>query len=99
MAVSTLDASLPALEDLITLLDVVPLPKSWPAAHSRYLTRYLPLYELDDYEDEVESIRALALVREMPARCTLSITSDCKRALARNRRNLNTVNHSTAIPH
>ena len=69
MAISTLYASLPALEDLITFVHVVPLPKSRPAAHLRYPTRYLLLHELNDYEDEVESIRILALVREMLVRC------------------------------
>ena len=69
MAISTLDASLPALEDLITLVHVVPLPKNSPRLNSRYPMRYLLLPELGDCEDEVESIRALVLVREMPARC------------------------------
>jgi hypothetical protein len=77
MAISTLDAFVPALEDLITpLYTSLPFQKGRPAAHSRYPTRYLLLHELDDYEDEVENIRALALVREMPARCKSLIDAD-----------------------
>src|ERR1700733_10157499 len=53
-----------------------PSKKSRPAAHSRYPTRHLLLHELDDYEDEVESIHALALVREMSARCKSLINAD-----------------------
>jgi hypothetical protein len=68
MAISTLDASIPAPEDL-TLVHVVPFQRGRSAAYSRYPTRYLLLHEFDDYEDEVECMRALALVREMPARC------------------------------
>jgi hypothetical protein len=43
MAISTPDASLPVLEDLITLIHAVPLPKNRAAAHSRYPTRYFTL--------------------------------------------------------
>ena len=54
MAISTLDTSLPALEELFTLAHTVPFQKGQPAAHSRYPTRYFTLRELNDYEDEVE---------------------------------------------
>jgi hypothetical protein len=37
-------------------------------------------------------------LHRMFVRDTPSTTSDCKRALARNRRNLNIANRSTAIP-
>jgi hypothetical protein len=47
MAISALDASLPALKDLITLVQAVPLPKSGPRD-------ILLLRKLNDYEDEVE---------------------------------------------
>ena len=53
MAISALDASLPAL----LLSTPFPFQKGRPAAHPRYPTRYLLLHELDDYEDEVESIQ------------------------------------------
>jgi hypothetical protein len=54
MAVSTLDASLPALEDLITLVHAVPLPKSGPRLIHNIRRDILLLRELNDYEDEVE---------------------------------------------
>ena len=54
MAISTLDASLPALEDLITLVHAVPLPKSGPRLTRDIRRDILLLRELNDYEDEVE---------------------------------------------
>ena len=55
MAISTLDASLPALEDLITLVHAVPLPKR-PVRGSLAISQHdiLLLRELNDYEDEIE---------------------------------------------
>src|ERR1700733_13842917 len=55
MAISTLDASLPALEDLITLAHAVSLPKR-SARGSVAISDaiFLLLRELIDYEDEVE---------------------------------------------
>ena len=70
MAISTLDASLLALEDpYYSCPRRSPSKKIGPWLTREHPTRYLLLHELDGYEDEVESIRALALVREMPARC------------------------------
>jgi len=55
MAISPLDASLPALEDLITLVHDVPLPKRSARGLTRNIRRdILLLRELNDYEDEVE---------------------------------------------
>jgi hypothetical protein len=55
MAISTLDASLPALEDLFTLVHAVPLPKKVGPRLTRDIRRdILRLRELNDYEDEVE---------------------------------------------
>jgi hypothetical protein len=69
MAISALDASLPTLEDLITLVHAVPLPK-------RSACGSLVISDAIFTEDEVESIRALALVREIPARCKSLINAD-----------------------
>jgi len=55
MAISTLDASLPALEDVISLVDAVPLPKrSVHGSLANVRRDILLLRELNDYEDEVE---------------------------------------------
>ena len=51
MAISRLDASLPALEDLITLAHAVSLPKRSARGS---VAIFLLLRELIDYEDEVE---------------------------------------------
>jgi hypothetical protein len=51
MAISTLDASLPALEDLFTLVHAVPLLKRSPRG---LLAIFYPYAKLNDYEDEVE---------------------------------------------
>ena len=69
--ISTLDAPLPALEDLITLVHAVPLPKSGPRLTRDIRRDILLLRELNDYEDEVEYTyeRIAELAREMPARC------------------------------
>ena len=55
MAISTPNASLPALEDLIALVRAVSLPKKDALWLSRDIRRdNLLLRELNDYEDEVE---------------------------------------------
>jgi hypothetical protein len=55
MALSTPNASLPALEDLIALVHAVPLPKKAGPSLSRDIRRdNLLLRELNDDVDEVE---------------------------------------------
>src|SRR5271155_2255815 len=55
MVISTLDASLPALEDLIPLVHAVPLPKKVGPPLTRDIRRdILLLRELNDYEGEAE---------------------------------------------
>jgi hypothetical protein len=51
MAISTLDASLPSLQDLFTLVHAVPLLKRSPRG---LLAIFYPYAKLNDYEDEVE---------------------------------------------
>jgi hypothetical protein len=53
MAISTLDASIPTLEDLITLIHVVPLPKRSARGSLVISDAILLLHELDDYKDEI----------------------------------------------
>ena len=68
MALSILNASLPAPDDLITLTQRrFPSKKVGP----RLSRDILLLHELNDYEDEVEYTyeRIAELAREMPARC------------------------------
>jgi hypothetical protein len=60
MAISTLDASLPALEDLIALVHVVPLPK-------RVSRGSLAISDAIFYSYANSMI--ITLVREMPATC------------------------------
>jgi hypothetical protein len=72
MALSILNASLPALEDLITLTSRrSPSTKVGPRLTRDIRRDILLLRELNDYEDEVEyAYECIAeLVREMPARC------------------------------
>jgi hypothetical protein len=54
MAISTLDASLPALEDLITCPRRSPSKKVGPPLTRDIRRDILLLRELNDYEDEVE---------------------------------------------
>jgi hypothetical protein len=54
MAISTLDASLPALEDLITLVHAIPFLKSGPRLTGDIRRDILLLPEHNDYEDEAE---------------------------------------------
>jgi hypothetical protein len=72
MALSTLNASLPAPEDLITLTPRhSPSKKVGPRLTRDIRRDILLLRELNDYEDEVEHTheRTAEPAREMPARC------------------------------
>ena len=69
MALSILNASLPAPEDLTTL--TLRRSKVGPRLTRDIRCDILLLRELNDYEDEVEYTyeRIAELAREMPARC------------------------------
>ena len=72
MALSMLNASLPAPDDLITLPQRrSPSKKVGPRLSRKIRRDILLLCELNDYEDEVEYTyeRIAELAREMPARC------------------------------
>jgi hypothetical protein len=72
MALSVLNASLPAPDDLITLTQRRSPSKKVGPQFSRDIRRdILLLRELNDYKDEVEYTyeRIAELAREMPARC------------------------------
>ena len=72
MALSILNASLPAPDDLITLTHRrSPSKKMGPQLSRDIRPDILLLRELNDYEDEVEYTyeRIAELAREMPARC------------------------------
>jgi hypothetical protein len=72
MAISTLDASLPALpalEDVITLVHAVPLPKRSARGSLAMSDAIFYFYANSMITRTRQNIRILALVREMPAGC------------------------------
>ena len=76
MALSVLNASLPAPDDLITLTQRRSPSKKVGPRLSRDIRRdILLLRELNDYEDEVEYTyeRIAELAREMPTRCKKAV--------------------------